>query len=69
MLFCRCVSLSSSRCESFLRLASLGQGTILDRQVMASANCCYSQSFAQNFVIKFKTYFVIKFNFQSSSYV
>jgi hypothetical protein len=33
MLFCRCVSLSPYRRETFLRSASLGQGSILDQLV------------------------------------
>jgi hypothetical protein len=69
MLFCLCVSLSLSRRELFLRSASLGQDVVLDRQVIASANVFYSQSSAQNSVIEFKTQLVIKFNFQSISFV
>jgi hypothetical protein len=38
------VSLSSYRCEPFLRSTSLGQGAILDRRVIASAKMLYSLS-------------------------
>jgi hypothetical protein len=62
-------SLSPSQREPFLTSARLGQGVILNRQVIASANRFYPQSSAQNFVIKFKTQIIIKFNFQSISLV
>jgi hypothetical protein len=48
-------SLSPSLCELILRSASLGQDVVLVRGVIASANVSYSQSFAQNSVIEFKT--------------
>jgi hypothetical protein len=35
-------SLSTFRCEAFLRSAPLGQGVILDRRVIDSANVLYS---------------------------
>jgi hypothetical protein len=62
-------SLSPSRRELFLRSASLGQGAILDRRVIASVNVFHSLTSSQNSVIELKTKFVIKFNFQSISHV
>jgi hypothetical protein len=62
-------SLSPSRRVPFLRLASLGQGVILDQRVIASTNLFYSQSYTQISVIKFESQFVIKFNFQSILFI
>jgi hypothetical protein len=50
-------------------MTSLGQGAAIDRRVFAFANHFYSLSFTQNFIIKFKTQVVIKFNFQSILFV
>jgi hypothetical protein len=47
MLFYRCVSLSPSLLESFLRSASLGQDVVLVRRLIASVNYFYFQSSAQ----------------------
>jgi hypothetical protein len=69
MFFCRCASLSSSRHEPCLRSASLGQGVILNQQVITFTNIFYSLSFAQNSVSKFEIQSVIKFNFQSILFV
>jgi hypothetical protein len=71
MLFCRCVlSLSPFRHEPFLRSASQGQGAVLDRRVFPlPQKCFYSLASTQNSVFEFKTQIIIKFNFQSISYV
>jgi hypothetical protein len=53
-------SLSPSQREPFLMSAPLGQGVILDQQVIASANYFYSQPSAQNSVFKFETQIIIK---------
>jgi hypothetical protein len=54
MLFCKYV-LSLSRCEPFLRSASVGQGAVIDRRVFASVNVLYSLSSAKNSATEFKT--------------
>jgi hypothetical protein len=56
-------SLSPPQRELFLWSAHPGQGVVLDRRVIASANVFYYTSSAQNSVVKFKTQLVIKFNF------
>jgi hypothetical protein len=61
------LSLSPSRREPFLRSAYLGSGVVLDRRVITSVNCFYSQSSDFNSIIEFETQFVIQFNFQSIS--
>jgi hypothetical protein len=63
MLFCRCVSLSPSWCEPFLRSTPLGQDVILVHRDIVSAKHFYSLSFAQNSVINFESQIVIKFTF------
>jgi hypothetical protein len=54
MLFCRC-ALSPFRREPFLRLASLGQGVVLDRGVFASTKMYFILSSASNSVLEFET--------------
>jgi hypothetical protein len=69
MLLYMCV-LSPFRREPFLKLISLGQGAILDHlKCSTSINAFYCLSSAQNSIIQFKTPIVIKFNFQSISFV
>jgi large-conductance mechanosensitive channel len=52
-----------------MRLAPLGQGVILGRRDIASTYVFYSLSSARNSVIDFKTQIVMKFNFQSISFI
>jgi hypothetical protein len=65
MLFCRCASLSPSRCEPFLRSASLGQGAILDHQVFRFRKSFLFSIFRSNSVIEFETKIVIKLTFRA----
>jgi hypothetical protein len=64
------LSLSPFQREPFLRSVSLVQGVIPDSSsVPVSAKYFYSLSSTQNSVIELKTQIIIKFNFQSISYV
>jgi hypothetical protein len=64
------VSVSPYRREPFLRLTSLGKGVILDRRVIASAKMFLFAIFRLKLCNQIQnSKFVIKFNFQSISYL
>jgi hypothetical protein len=68
MLFYRCVFSPSQR-ESFLRSASLVQGVVLNHRVFSLPQIILVLYLPLKLVIKFETQSVIKFNFQSISFV
>jgi hypothetical protein len=70
LLFCRSLSLSPYRREPFLRSTSLGQGAVLDRRVFCIRKIFLFSIFRLKLCNQIQNAkFVLKFNFQSVSYV
>jgi hypothetical protein len=62
-------SLSPSRCEPFLKSASLGQGVILDRRVFSISQIIFILYLPLKLCNRFETKIIIKFNFQRILFV